>query len=203
MLRCDGPPMFVRSFFSMCFSLLLLCVVSMSMAACAENRVPLVYSAPAENMLPVFNAPSVCIVTFEDKRPVTTIGQRSNKTEFTTESDVREWFTQALGTEIARMGIVVMRAGSAAEAKKSGARFVITGSVDEVWITEKYMAAYETRMSSSALLKNGKIVKLDQRFSSNMSRRLVGSSVPRDILSDTVSDLARTMARAVYDQIQK
>lgn len=181
----------------------LLCVACMSFAGCAENRVPLVYNSPSENTLPVANAPSVCIVTFEDKRATAAIGQRSDNTQFTAESDVRGWFTQALGTEVARLGLIVTLASTEAEAKKSGAKFIVTGSVDEVWITEKYVAEYDSRMTGSVLLKSGTGTLLNQRFSNNLSRRLVGPTVPRDILTDTVADLAKSMARALYEKIQR
>lgn len=203
MLRRDSSPTSVPFISQPVIQLLLLCLAALVFAGCAENRVPLVYSSPSENTLPVANAPSVCIVTFEDKRVTTAIGERSDKTQFTAESDVREWFTQALGTEVARLGLIVTRASSEAEARKSGAKYIVTGSLDEIWITERLVAEYETRMASSVLLKSGGSTKLNQRFSNNLSRRLVGPTVPRDILSDTVADLARTMARAIYDNIRQ
>lgn len=200
MMRRDGSPqLYSRGILSFIF----ICMASLFFAACAENRVPLVYNSPPESALPAASAPTVCIVTFEDKRPASAIGQRSDNTQFTAESDVRAWFTQALGVEVARLGLVVTRAASEAEAKKSSPQYIVSGSVDEVWITEKLVAEYESRMTVSTLLKGGSSTLLNQRFSNNLSRRLVGPTVPRDILGDTVTDLARTMARALYEKIQR
>lgn len=170
---------------------------------CAKNHVPLVYNSLSENTLPVVNAPTVCLVTFTDKRPVTAIGKRSDDTEFTTESDIRGWFSQALGTEIARSGIIVTKASSEAEAAKSNAKYIVLGSVDEIWLVEKHVAESTVRMSATLMVKSGSRTLVNKNFTGTMSRHLVGPSGPQNLLGDIAAELTVPMARAVHDKVQR
>lgn len=171
---------------------------------CAQNTVPLVYNSPSENTIPAAGAPTVCVVAFTDNRSAATIGVRSDGTDFMPNSDVRTWVTQALGTEIARRGLIVTRAGTEAEAKSSGASYIVLGSVDEIWITEKHVAEYETRMRSTLTLKRGSKTVLNQSFSTSLARRVaVGPNVPKELLSEAVADLAGPMARTVYEHVHR
>ncbi len=189
-------------FFVSAFLLVLL--YSPLLIGCAQNTVPLVYSSPAENTLPIAGAPSVCVVAFTDQRFSPPIGQRSDGTDFMPQSDVSAWFTQALGTEIAREGIVVTRAASEAEAKSSHADYIVTGTVDEVWLTEKSSTEYETRLRSTLVIKSGQKNLFSRSFSSSLSRRVVpGSSVPKELLTESLSDLVTPMARAVYEKVHR
>jgi uncharacterized lipoprotein YajG len=173
-------------------------------AGCAQNTVPLVYTSPAANTIPEAGAPTVCVVTFTDNRDSSAIGRRGDGTEFMPESDVCAWFTTALGTELARKGLVVTQAPSEANALASGAAFVVLASVDQLWITEKNPAEYSVQARATVTVKEGAANLGSQSFTGGLSRTLVpGSGVPRDLLTEAVADIMQPMAQAVYAKVHK
>jgi uncharacterized lipoprotein YajG len=171
---------------------------------CAQNTVPLVYTSPAANTIPEAGAPTVCVVAFTDNRPSAAIGKRGDGSEFMPESDVCAWFTTALGTELARKGLIVTQAPDEAGAQASGAAFVVLASVDELWITESNPAEYSVQARATLTVKKGRTSLGSQSFAGGLNRTVVpGAGVPRDLLSETVADLMQPMAQAVYDQVRK
>ena len=192
-------PIFYRPplFFALMGALLLL--------GCAKNTVPLVYSSPStENTIPLTGSPTVSVVTFMDKRGSPPIGQRDNGSDFMPSSSVTDWVTHSLATELSQLGLIVTLADSEAQAESSGAKYVVTGSVDEIWLTEKSSTDYEARMRATVTIKSGKKALLTRSFSSALSRRVVPlSSVPQEMLSETLRDLIIPMARAANEQVRR
>ena len=174
------------------------------LAGCAQNTVPLVYTPSAENTIPLSGAPAVAVVTFTDKRTSPPVGKRDNGSDFMPSSNVNDWVTHSLGTELSQLGLVVTLADSEAQAQHSGAGYVVTGSVDEVWLTEKSSTEYDARMRATITVKQARKSLFSRSFSSTLSRRVVPvSSVPQEMLSETLRDLVTPMARAINEQVRR
>lgn len=187
------------------FSAALALMSVLLLAGCAKNTVHLIYTPSTENTIPISGSPSVAVVTFADKRPTPPVGQRSNGSDFMPSSNVSDWVTHALATELSQQGLIVTLAGSEPQARASGAKFVVTGSIDEIWLTEKKASTeYDARMRATVIVKDAKKSLLTRSFSSTLSRRVVPlASVPEEMLSETLRDLVSPMARAVNEQVRR
>lgn len=174
------------------------------LAGCAQNTVRLVYTPSTENTIPLSGSPSVAVVAFADKRSSPPVGQRSNGSDFMPSSSVSEWITHSLASELSQLGLIVTQADSEAQAQASGAKYVVTGSIDEIWLAEKSSTDYDARMRATVTVKEAKKNLLTRSFSSSLSRRVVPlSSVPEEMLSETLRDLVTPMARAVNEQVRR
>lgn len=184
---------------------LLLCIVcALAAAACASSTVRLVHSSPAEATIPAAGAPEVAVVTFADNRSSPPVGRRSDGSDFMPGSSVADWVTHALATELSRTGVIVTVAGSEAEALAAGARHIVTGSIDTVWLAEKSATEYDARLNGALSLKSRERTLFTRSFSSALSRRVVPvSSVPQEMLSEALQEMAAPMARAVYEKLPR
>lgn len=189
----------MRSTLSVLFALL--CFL---LTGCAQNTVKLVYTPTTENSLPAAGSPSVSVVAFADKRSSPPVGQRGNGSDFMPSSSVSDWVTHSLATELSNLGLIVSLAETEAQALASGAKHVVTGAIDEIWLTEKSSTEYDARMRATVMVKEAKTTTLTRTFSSALSRRVVPlSSVPQEMLSETLHDLVVPMARAVNEQVRR
>lgn len=192
----------MRSFLRSPVLLALLSVLLL--AGCAQNTVRLVYTPSTENTIPLSGSPAVSVVAFTDKRVSPPVGQRSNGSDFMPSSSVSDWITHSLASELSQQGLVVTLADSEAQAQASGAKYMVTGSIDEIWLTEKSSTDYDARMRATVTVKEAKKNLLTRSFSSALSRRVVPlSSVPEEMLSETLRDLVTPMARAINEQVRR
>lgn len=172
-----------------------LMVLALVMGGCAQNIVPLVYTPAGSEVIPMAGAPVVSVVQFADTRKSTDIGKRSDDTAFIAGSSVSEWVTTSLAAELTRIGYLVTVAGTEELAKQSGAKYIVTGSVEEVWLTEHSSASYDAVMRVNMTLKGAKGGVVRNTFNSSISRKVVPmASVPKTILSETITDLVRPMS---------
>ena len=192
----------MRSSFRLPVFLVLLSALALQ--GCAQNTVRLVYTPSVENSIPLAGAPSVSVVTFADKRSSPPIGRRDNGSDFMPSSSVSDWVTHSLATELSQLGLVVTMADSEALALASNASFLVTGSIDEIWLTEKSSTDYDARMRGTITVKSSQKTLLTRSFSSALARRVVPlSSVPQEMLSETLREMILPMARAANEQIHR
>ncbi len=171
-------------------------------AGCAHDTVPLTYNPTQPETIPAATAPKVCVVLLADARNKVAVGQQSDGSTFIPASSVQDWLTRALATELARQDFVITVANSETEAQNSGAKYIITGSIAEVWLVEESSTSYACTMRASMQLKDNKSSILTNNFSSSLSRRVVPlASAPQDVLADTASDLVRPMALAIRQKL--
>ncbi len=176
----------------------------LALAGCAQNTVRLVYAPSAETTIPLTGSPTVSVVSFADKRSAPPVGQRSDGSDFMPSSSVTDWVSHSLASELSQLGLIVTMADSEAQALTSGAKYVVAGSIDDIWLAEKSSTDYEARMRASVTVKAAKKALLTRSFSSALSRRVVPlSSVPQEMLSETLRDLIVPMARAVNEEIRR
>ena len=183
---------------------LLVLLSALLLPGCAQNTVRLVYAPSADTALPQAGAPSVTVVTFADKRGSPPIGRRSNGSDFMPSSSVSDWVTHSLATELAQLGLNVTMADSESQALASNAKFMVTGSIDELWLTEKSSTDYDARMRGTIKVKDVQKPLLTRSFSSALARRVVPlSSVPQEMLSETLREMVLPMARAADEHIRR
>lgn len=179
-------------------TVLFLC--ALAAGGCASGNVPLLYNS-SETMMPTGKAPSVCILPFTDARPAAPIGSRKDGSPFTPNSNVSEWVTHALAIELSNNGVIVSRADNKTEAKAKGARYIVTGTVDELWLSEESSSSYSTKMRASLVMSSPKKVLLKKSFSAGFTRKVMPlGSVPAELLAETLRDVAVPMADSVKKQ---
>ena len=187
-------PFFRQTVPTLCLAILLM--------ACAQNTVRLVYEPAKAPAIPPAGAPQISVIQFKDARSHPEIGQRSGGGPFIASSSVGEWYSHAFATELAQLGMVVTFAVSEEQARSSGATYVATGVIEEVWLTEQSSTSYQCVMRASLILKDTRSTMLSNSFSSSLARRVVPlSSVPQEMLSETAGDLANRMAYAVQQKL--
>ncbi len=77
--------------------------------------------------LPAPNAPSICVVNFEDGRSDEySVGVRRDGSAFTTNQNMSEWISRALADELARDGLRVTYAVSVAQARSGNPDYLVT-----------------------------------------------------------------------------
>ena len=174
------------------------------LTGCATSAVPLTYAPSKEEVIPIAGAPTISVVTFTDARTETAVGIRSDGTAFTADGPVADWVSQALATELTRLGYVVTFAPTEAQAKRSGATYVVTGKVEEVWLTEVSSTSYEGRMRVAVQLHKNQLQLMKNTFNSSLTRRVVPlSSVPKEVLAETLRDLVTPMTLAIRQKISQ
>ena len=174
------------------------------LGGCATSSVPLTYVPSGEEVIPIAGAPTISVVTFVDARTETAIGIRSDGTAFTADGPVADWVSQALATELTRLGYVVTFAPTEAQAKRSGATYVVTGKVEEVWLTEASSTSFEARMRASVQLNKNHLQLMKNTFNSALSRRDVPlASLPKKVLAETLRDLITPMTLAIRQKISQ
>lgn len=178
---------------------LLLVLLASVLAGCAQSIVHLVYSAPKETITPRAGAPTVCVVAFEDRRGKDEIGQRRDGGLFLAHADVTGWVSRAMADELARTGLTVTYTSDIGQAKASNPDYIVTGVIDEIWLTESSLTRYASsmRVTISLLRGNGSYITKNN-YSSTFSKTVIPmSDVPQSMLSEGLIDLLRPAARNI------
>lgn len=172
--------------------------------ACAKSTVPLVYSSSAETTLPTAGASTVLVVPFTDSRPIAQIGKRSDGSDFMPDSNLSNWVTHALIAELSRSGIIVVATESEARAFTGGARYVATGSLDDVWLEEKSPTEYEARILATLALKTPERTLFTRSYRSSISKRVLPlPSAPEEVLADALRELALPMVQTIKEHLRQ
>lgn len=185
-------------------ALITLCFCALS--ACGpSNTVKLLPPPPIEaSSLPAPNAPSICVVNFEDKRlDPGVIGERRDGSSFNTSGDVPLWISRALADDLARKGFRVTFAMSTSQARSSNPDYLLTGIIQEVWLKEASATEISAQLRMDCTLANrkGKLWTESCNTSQNKTSLPTGSFAD-NLLLDTMRDLVGPVAQKVTQSIE-
>ncbi len=194
-------PRLVPTFFpaAMPSRALLLLLLFILLPGCAQNVVHLVYPAPKESVAAKADAPSVCVVTFEDRRDKAELGLRRDGDKFQPRTNIADWMSRAMADELAQTGLTVTYADNLAQARASNPGYIVTGIIDEVWLTENSLTRYTStmRVTLSVLHANGSYLTKTNYNSSFSQTVLPTSDAPQSTLSEGLVDLLRPAAQNI------
>lgn len=188
-------------------SLVALALFSFALCACGPGNTVRLLPAPAieATALPAPNAPSISIVTFSDKRhDPEIVGKRRDGSAFTTNEDVAQWISRALADELARKGMRVTFAQSAAEARSGNPDYLITGIIEQFWLNEVSSVELTAQMRIQCTLANRKgKLWMETTNSSQTYGGLLSGNAANNLLLDTLKDLVHPIAQKVLTTIGK
>ena len=181
-------------------ALILLALSTLLLAACGPgNTIRLVDPAPAQGVMPSPNAPSVAVVAFADKRADSSaIGERRDKSAFTTSDDAARWVSMAVAEELRAAGYQVSYALSFDQAQHAVPDYIVQGSLLKAWLEEESMTSINTTLSAKYSLANKQKVILRETVNANQTHGGVPSNTAtEELLTNTVQDLAKTMTQKI------
>ncbi len=182
-------------------SLALCAVFALALTGClAKNDIRLLYDAPGSLTVPSATAPRVTVVQFDDNRGVTDLGQRKDGTAFQSSAGVPGWVTQAFADELARQGVQVSVALSMAQAQVNRPDYIVGGTVEKVWLSEKNLSSYQAdirvqvRVYSTVQLQS----PVTRTFAAQQEKTgIPGAKLAEETLSGALSDALTNAAAAV------
>ncbi|MBR3880297.1 MAG: hypothetical protein IKJ34_01690 [Mailhella sp.] len=184
--------------FSLFSCAVMMLAVFMLSGCLAKNEVRLLYDAPGANIVPLATAPRVVVVQFEDKRSTADIGVRKDGTAFQSSASVASWVTQALADELARQGIQVSVALSMVQAEGSKPDYIVAGTVDKVWLSEKNISSYQAEIRIQTRLQGGTQPEVTRTFIANQEKAgIPGAKLAEETLSGTLKDVLAGAASAI------
>ena len=180
------------------FSLALLFVFVFALTACGPgNTVRLLPPPPiAASSLPPPDAPSVSVVLFKETRPnPEVVGIRRDGSDFTTTGDVANWISRALADDLARKGFRVTVATEVSQARNSHPTYLVTGTIDEVWLKESSATEISAQMRITCTLANrGGKLWTESCNTSQTKTSLPSGDNADNLLLSTLSDLITPLA---------
>lgn len=183
------------------FATIGLAIFAFALCACGPGNTVRLLPAPAieASSLPAPNAPSISIVSFTDKRrDPEIVGKRRDGSAFTTNENVAQWISRALADDLARKGMRVTFANSTAQARSGNPDYLITGVVEQVWLTESSSVELTAQMRVLCTLANRKgKLWIETTNSSQTYGGLLSGSTADKLLLDTLKDLVQPLAQKV------
>lgn len=183
-----------------------LAVCTVMLTACGpSNTVRLLPLKPASSVLPAPTAPTISIVNFTDKRAdPSSLGQRRDKSYFSTMDNATTWLGHSIADELSAKGYQVTYAGSAAEAAKGNPDYLLTGSLEELRVTEKSATSFETSMRVKYRLANHhKTLVTETLMAEQNKTSLPSSNAVEGLLKDTLRDIVGPMTDKVRNNIPR
>lgn len=175
------------------------------LSGCAGSIVSLSYRPQALEAVKPSTTAKVCVILFEDLRDVWEIGvRRDEKTPFYAGSPVNEWISRSLAEQLASAGVTVLYAKDREEALHSGADFLVSGELEELWLKQNALTYYTCLMRVTISLSKGdeKHVRKNS-FSSTLSRTVLPfSSTPREVLGDCLRELLVPAAEKIVQSLR-
>lgn len=169
----------------------------------AKNDVRLLYDTAGAAAIPQATAPRVTVVQFEDKRGTADIGLRKDGSVFQTSASVSSWVTQALADELARQGLQVSVALSMAQAQVNQPEYIVSGTVDKVWLTEKNISSYQAEIRVQVQLISSSQSTVTRSFAANQEKTgIPGAKLAEDTLSGTLSDALTGAASSIVRSLR-
>lgn len=182
-------------------------VFSLLLAACGPGNTVRLLPPPAieASALPQPNAPSISVVAFADKRSEPEIvGKRRDGSAFTTNNDVAQWISRALADELARKGMRVTYALDTAQARSGNPDYLVTGQVEQVWLTEASAVELTAQMRVLCSLANRKGKIWSETTSSSQTQGgLMASGSADNLLQQTMRNLVQPIAAKIISTIEK
>ena len=188
---------FPRLFSGLCAALL----CALTLAGCApKDTVRLLYTPVTPSVLPAPTAPRVAVVLFEDKRGKQEIGTRSKGGLFSAATSVPEWISRSLADEISRMGPQVSYAPSIQLAQSARPDYIVTGTVEEVWVKESNPTTYAATVRISFNVANRQGSVYSQNLSSSQEKTgLPSSGMVEDLLTGTLREVLGVAASKINE----
>ena len=188
---------FPRLFSGLCVALL----CALTLAGCApKDTVRLLYTHVTPSVLPAPTAPRVAVVLFEDKRGKQEIGTRSKGGVFSAATSVPEWISRSLADEISRMGPQVSYAPSIQLAQSARPDYIVTGTVEEVWVKESNPTTYAATVRISFNVANRQGSVYSQNLSSSQEKTgLPSSGMVEDLLTGTLREVLGVAASKINE----
>lgn len=188
---------FPRLFSGLCVALL----CALTLAGCApKDTVRLLYTPVTPSVLPAPTAPRVAVVLFEDKRGKQEIGTRSKGGVFSAATSVPEWISRSLADEISRMGPQVSYAPSIQLAQSARPDYIVTGTVEEVWVKESNPTTYAATVRISFNVANRQGSVYSQNLSSSQEKTgLPSSGMVEDLLTGTLREVLGVAASKINE----
>lgn len=188
---------FPRLFSGLCAALL----CALTLAGCApKDTVRLLYTPVTPSVLPAPTAPRVAVVLFEDKRGKQEIGTRSKGGVFSSATSVPEWISRSLADEISRMGPQVSYAPSIQLAQSARPDYIVTGTVEEVWVKESNPTTYAATVRISFNVANRQGSVYSQNLSSSQEKTgLPSSGMVEDLLTGTLREVLGVAASKINE----
>ena len=188
---------FPRLFSGLCAALL----CALTLAGCApKDTVRLLYTPVTPSVLPAPTAPRVAVVLSEDKRGKQEIGTRSKGGVFSAATSVPEWISRSLADEISRMGPQVSYAPSIQLAQSARPDYIVTGTVEEVWVKESNPTTYAATVRISFNVANRQGSVYSQNLSSSQEKTgLPSSGMVEDLLTGTLREVLGVAASKINE----
>ena len=188
---------FPRLFSGLCAALL----CALTLAGCApKDTVRLLYTPVTPSVLPAPTAPRVAVVLVEDKRGKQEIGTRSKGGVFSAATSVPEWISRSLADEISRMGPQVSYAPSIQLAQSARPDYIVTGTVEEVWVKESNPTTYAATVRISFNVANRQGSVYSQNLSSSQEKTgLPSSGMVEDLLTGTLREVLGVAASKINE----
>lgn len=184
-----------------------LALMACILCACGPGNTVRLLPAPAlqASSLPAPNAPSISVVAFADRQADPEIvGKRRDGSAFTTSADVAQWISRALADELARKGMRVTFAMDTAQARSGNPDYLVTGTVEQVWLTEVSAVELTAQMRVQCTFANrkGRLWQETTNSSQTYGGLLTGSAA-NNLLLDTLRDLVRPVAEKIITTVEK
>ena len=147
---------------------------------------------------------TVCIVDFENKRPVHAIGERQDGSPILPRVPVERWLATGVAEELKREGYAVLMAETLPDALGKGADYIITGEADEVWLAETSLTRYTGTIRSSITLLDGTGSHVTKNgYNSVYSKTVLPVyGVPQTLLNDALAEMLQPAARLLSKTMQ-
>ncbi len=183
----------------------IICVLifsSLFFQACTpSSMVNLNYSAGENQFLPSPNAPRVSVVSFEDVRTNSYLGQKNDGSFYSPTSLVSEWASRAVAEELSLLGPQVSYAINLQEANSANPHYIVTGKVLDVWVKEINPAQYEANVRIEFALSQGNRVLYSETLNSSQeSTDLPNTARVEELLNATLKDVAGVAASKINEQ---
>lgn len=157
-----------------------------------------------EITLPRVGAPSIAVVLFHDQRATQgkNIGIRSNGSKFTCSSSVSEWISKSLAKELFNQGFQVSYARTLAQSKIAKPEYIVTGAVQEVWVTEENPTSFSAVIGIKVTLSNNEGILYSENFNFTQEKLSLpmGSQVEL-LLATSLQSLLESVAKKIHDEI--
>lgn len=166
--------------------------------ACSGNKnLRLIYPA-TEQIIPDAGASYIVVVKFEDLRNKAEVGERKDGSKIYTDGNVSDWVSRAIADELVKKGHQVGYAVSREKAEAAKPQYILTGSVNQVWLKEVSNLECNSHMAIRVtLLKDGKN-KLTENFESYVERKdLPFANVDSKTMTDNLQAIAKNAAQKI------